>query len=95
MDIACFFKGEVEDYEMEILDECGFFSISGIKALINKSLITISLNRLLMHDLIQDMGMEIVLQESSIDHGNHSRLWLYEDIYNILKKKYGKSKKTT
>ena len=41
------------------------------------------------------MGMEIVLQESSIDHGNHSRLWLYEDIYNILKKKYGKSKKTT
>ena len=41
------------------------------------------------------MGMEIVRQESLTDHGNHCRLWLYEDIYNILKKKYGKSKKTT
>ena len=40
------------------------------------------------------MGMEIVRQESLTDHGNHCRLWLYEDIYNILrKKKYGESKK--
>ena len=60
---------------MEILDECGFFSIRGIQTLIGKSLITISLNRLMMHDFIRDMGMEIVHQESPTDHGNHSRLW--------------------
>ena len=48
LDIACFFKGEVKDYVMEILDKyCGFFSISGIQALIDKSLITISFNRLM------------------------------------------------
>ena len=36
LDIACFFKGEDKDYVMEILDGCGFFSLSGIRALIDK-----------------------------------------------------------
>ncbi|KAL6315920.1 hypothetical protein AAG906_013754 [Vitis piasezkii] len=64
LDIACFFKGEDKDYVMEILDGCGFFSLSGIRALIDKSLITISSNELMMHDLIQEMGKEIVCQQS-------------------------------
>uniref|UniRef100_F6HN43 ADP-ribosyl cyclase/cyclic ADP-ribose hydrolase n=2 Tax=Vitis vinifera TaxID=29760 RepID=F6HN43_VITVI len=84
LDIACFFKGEDKDYVMEILDGCGFFSLSGIRALIDKSLITISSNELMMHDLIQEMGREIVRQQSLEEPGKRSRLWFHEDIYDYV-----------
>ncbi|KAL6315723.1 hypothetical protein AAG906_006585 [Vitis piasezkii] len=87
LDIACFFKGEDKDYVMEILDGCGFFSLSGIRALIDKSLVTISWsNELMMHDLIQEMGREIVRQQSLEEPGKRSRLWFHEDINGVLKK---------
>ncbi|CBI39286.3 unnamed protein product, partial [Vitis vinifera] len=63
LDIACFFKGEDKDYVIEILDGCGFFSSCGIRTLVNKSLISIYGNKLEMHDLIQEMGIEIVRQQ--------------------------------
>ena len=62
LDIACFFKGENKNYVMEILDGCSFFSLSGTRALIDRSLITIFSNKLMMHDLIQEMCREIVCQ---------------------------------
>ena len=46
-----------------------------------------------MHDLIQEMGREIVRQQSLEEPGKRSRLWFHEDINDILKKIYGKSKK--
>ncbi|KAI4332384.1 hypothetical protein L6164_017298 [Bauhinia variegata] len=42
-----------------------------------------------MHDLIQDMGREIVRQESSDDPGQRSRLWLKEDIIYVLTENAG------
>ncbi|KAL6315937.1 hypothetical protein AAG906_013771 [Vitis piasezkii] len=73
LDIACFSKGKDKDYVMEILDGCGFFSLSGIRALIDKSLVTISWsNELMMHDIIQEMGRKL--------------LWFHEDINDVLKK---------
>ncbi|KAL9411646.1 hypothetical protein AB3S75_045282 [Citrus x aurantiifolia] len=42
-----------------------------------------------MHDLLQEMGREIVRQESIIDPGKHSRLWHHEDIYQVLNKNSG------
>ena len=86
LDISCFFKGEDKDYVMEILDSCGFFACSGMRTLINKSLITISGNKVKMHDLIQEMGKEIVRQQSLTDFGKRSRLWFHEDIFDVLKK---------
>ena len=86
LDIVCFFKGEDKEYVVEILDGCGFFSLSGIRALIDKSLITISSNKLMMHDLIQEMGREIVRQQSLEEPSKRSRLWFHEDIYDVLKK---------
>ncbi|XP_059665313.1 disease resistance protein RPP2B-like isoform X1 [Cornus florida] len=38
-----------------------------------------------MHDLIQEMGKEIVRQESVDDPGKRSRLWFHEDIYKVFK----------
>ena len=37
-----------------------------------------------MHDLLQQMGKEIVQQESPEVLGKHTRLWHYEDARNVL-----------
>ena len=36
-----------------------------------------------MHDLIQELGRDIVSQES-IDPGNRNQFWQHEDIYEVL-----------
>ena len=36
-----------------------------------------------MHDLLQELGQDIVRQESPKAPGKRSRLWLYEDIDNV------------
>jgi len=84
LDIACFFKGEDVEYVTKILDNCGFFPDIGIKVLVEKSLITIDGDRLVMHDLLQDMGREIVRQESPKEPGKRSRLWIQEDVRHVL-----------
>jgi hypothetical protein len=38
----------------------------------------------MLHDLIADMGKEIVRQESPGQPGTRSRLWFYEDIVQVL-----------
>ena len=38
-----------------------------------------------MHDLLQEMGQEIVRHESPKEPGRRSRLWRYEDVLHILK----------
>ncbi|KAI4317992.1 hypothetical protein L6164_025808 [Bauhinia variegata] len=43
------------------------------------------INDIEMHDLIQEMGKEIVRQESSKSPGRRSRLWNPEEIYDIFK----------
>ncbi|KAL6328608.1 hypothetical protein AAG906_003293 [Vitis piasezkii] len=70
LDIACFFKGQDKDYVIKLLKSCDFFPEIGIRNLIDKSLVTISYNKLCMHDLIQEMGWEIVRQESIKDPAN-------------------------
>ena len=37
-----------------------------------------------MHNLVENMGREIVKQESPSEPGKRSRLWLYEDIVDVL-----------
>jgi hypothetical protein len=38
-----------------------------------------------MHDLLQEMGKEIVRRESPTEPGRRSRLWFYNDILHVLK----------
>ena len=40
--------------------------------------------RVTLHDLIEQMGKEIVRQESPKEPGKRSRLWLPEDIIQVL-----------
>lgn len=94
LDIACFFKGEDKDYVIKILDSCGFYPNIGIRVLMDKSLITIIDNKLWMHDLLQEMGWDIVRRAPHknpyghmLDAGMRSRLWLQEDVYEMLTQK--------
>ncbi|KAJ9185259.1 hypothetical protein P3X46_004913 [Hevea brasiliensis] len=84
LDIACFFNGREDNYVRKILESCGFYPDSGIGELINKSLIIVSDKRVWMHDLLREMGQEIVRRESPKEPGKRSRIWLYEDVYHIL-----------
>ena len=86
LDIVCFFKGEDKDYLEDIFEGCGFFPSSGIRTLLDKSFLTISNNKLQMHDLIQHMGMEVVREKSPKDPGKWSRLWSHKDVSHVLKK---------
>lgn len=52
LDIACFFKGQDKDHVAEILESCDFHPEIEINVLLEKSLLTISDNKLCMHDLI-------------------------------------------
>ena len=38
-----------------------------------------------MHDLLEEMGRNMVCQECLDDPGKRSRLWRYKDIENVLK----------
>ncbi|KAH9679673.1 ADP-ribosyl cyclase/cyclic ADP-ribose hydrolase [Citrus sinensis] len=84
LDTACFFKGNDQYLVMNFLDACRFSAKIGISRLVGKSLVTISNNKITMHDLLQEMGGEIVRQESIKDPGKRSRLWHPEDIYQVL-----------
>ncbi|KAJ4710459.1 Disease resistance protein (TIR-NBS-LRR class) family [Melia azedarach] len=84
LDIACFFKGTDKNLVVKFLEASGFFAKIGISVLIDKCLIMESNSTIIMHDLLQEMGKEIVRQESVADPGKRSRLWHHKDIYEVL-----------
>ncbi|KAG2685814.1 hypothetical protein I3760_10G143100 [Carya illinoinensis] len=93
LDIACFFKGERADYVIKILDNCGFSPDIGLEKLMDKCLITIDKHNILgMHDLLQEMGKEIVREESPKEPGRRSRLWFYENVRHVLEDNTGTNK---
>ncbi|XP_075658526.1 disease resistance protein RUN1-like [Castanea sativa] len=89
LDIACFFKGYNYDKVVEILGTCDLYPVLGIKKLIEKCLLTKEENTLWMHDLLQQMGREIVRQESQGNPGQRSRLWNYEEALDVLTEDMG------
>nr|XP_043632984.1 TMV resistance protein N-like [Erigeron canadensis] len=81
LDIACFYKGEKLEDVTRILDSFGFDPVIGISVLIEKSLITVSKEELGMHDLIQEMGWQIVRESAP-----NSRLWKRDQILGVIHK---------
>ncbi|KAG8660837.1 hypothetical protein MANES_02G199800v8 [Manihot esculenta] len=89
LDIACYFRGQDKDYVANILTSFGFHPESGIGELVDHSLVTVFDNTLSMHDLLQDMGREIVRQQSLKDPGKRTRLWDHEDVVQVLMQESG------
>ncbi|XP_027336641.1 TMV resistance protein N-like isoform X2 [Abrus precatorius] len=89
LDISFFLNMRGKNEVIKILDASGFYAASGIQVLEDKALITVGLgNRILMHDLLQDMGLEIVRQECKENPERRSRL-MGNEAYDVLKNKKG------
>ncbi|KAI6695175.1 hypothetical protein NL676_022885, partial [Syzygium grande] len=84
LDIACFFKGWRTWQIKKVLDSCDLHTTIGVKVLIERSWISEEEGTLQMHDLIQLMGRDIVEEKCRDDLGKRSRLWLRDDILDVL-----------
>ena len=84
LDIACFFKGLDKDVVEHILQSCNSYDpYYDIEILKDKSLIFVDeYGELSMHDLIQQMGLEIIKQESTISK-KYKRLLCYDDASEL------------
>ncbi|WJX86404.1 hypothetical protein P8452_68717 [Trifolium repens] len=90
LDIACVLKGYKRDNVTQILNECGFFADIGIRLLLDKALIRVDYeNCIQMHDLIQEMGKQIVREESPKNPGQRSRLCDPKEVCDVLKNNRG------
>ena len=88
LDVCCFFIGKDRGYVTEILNGCELFADGGITVLIERSLIKVEKNNKLgMHPLLQEMGREIIRENSRKEPGKHSRLWFQKDVVDVLRKK--------
>ena len=87
LNIACFFNHGKQATITTILDCLELYPEIGLRVVIDKSLIKFQDNQLWMHDLIEEMGRDIVRKECLKDQlGKCSRLWLYKDIDSVLTK---------
>jgi hypothetical protein len=87
LDIAFFFIGMDQEDVITILEDCGHYADIGISDLVRQSLITVGRkNKIQMHDLLRDMGREIVRKKSTERGKEPSRLWHYEDVNYVLSK---------
>ncbi|CAJ1978698.1 unnamed protein product [Sphenostylis stenocarpa] len=84
LDIACFLSDYDEKYAIEVLNFRGFYPEYGIQVLIDKSLITIKYGSICMHRLLRDLGRCIVREKSPKEPIKWSRLWDYQDLYNVM-----------
>ncbi|XP_070682736.1 disease resistance protein RUN1-like isoform X2 [Malus domestica] len=90
--IACFLIKRNKNYITKILDGCDFYTIVGIQNLIDRCLVTIDkYGKVNMHDMIRDMGREIVRLESE-ELEKRSRLWRHKDSFQVLRDKNGTKK---
>ncbi|CAK8574970.1 unnamed protein product [Lathyrus sativus] len=92
LDIACCFGGyRLSDVENILHAHHGSSMRRGIELLIERSLIKLDDGLVALHELIQDMGREIVRQESK-EPNERSRLWNSGDVVQVLEENMGTGK---
>lgn len=86
LDLACCFQNyNLKKVEDILLAHHGHSIKQIIGVLVQKSLMKISqYGKVILHDLIEYMGKEIVRKESPKEPGKRSRLWFPEDIVQVL-----------
>ncbi|XP_040366644.1 disease resistance protein RUN1 isoform X2 [Rosa chinensis] len=88
--ICCFFIGMDKNHVIKILKGCSFSPEIEISVLSERCLVTVNeKDKLMMHDLLRDMGREIVREESPNHPERRSRLWRQEDVIEVMKDKSG------
>jgi hypothetical protein len=93
LDIACFMIGQREHRAMQIFEACKFDYEEAptvfFKSLKDKCLVKLDEDRrIIMHDLLRDMGRQVVKNESrNMEKGTPSRLWDPEMVQRVLENK--------
>ncbi|KAL4588441.1 hypothetical protein LXL04_001331 [Taraxacum kok-saghyz] len=91
--IACFFDGEEKYYIVKLLAQCDLYPVVGIKNLMNRCLQYVDQSgRVMLHQLIKEMGREVVRKESPKDPGKRSRLWHHQECVDVLQDLSGTKK---
>ncbi|KAI9104304.1 hypothetical protein K1719_022876 [Acacia pycnantha] len=82
-----------KSYATQVLDGCGLHAETGITHLIERSLVKVvkfgNKNILDMHDLLRDMGREIIRGQSPEEPEERTRLWLNDDVLDVLENNIG------
>ncbi|KAM5549044.1 hypothetical protein ABKV19_000454 [Rosa sericea] len=93
LDIACFFKGWKINDVIQKLEACDRHNPKlSTKVLEEKALINFDrYGEICMHDLLEEMGKDIVQQEST-EPGERSRLWHHKDVHEVLTENTGTKK---
>ena len=86
LNIVCFFNYKNQESVIKILDCLDLYPKIGLRVLIDKSLIKLYYQQLWMSNLIQEMGWDIVWQETPKEPRKHNRLWFSKDIDYMLTK---------
>ncbi|TQE03037.1 hypothetical protein C1H46_011401 [Malus baccata] len=91
LDISHFFINRIGTNVMAILDSCSRFCVeSEFKTIQDRCLLDFDSGGFIrMHDLIRDMGREIVRAECAMEPGKRSRLWHHEDVTSVLRDESG------
>ncbi|KAK3438094.1 hypothetical protein EUGRSUZ_C02718 [Eucalyptus grandis] len=89
LDIACYFIGEERTHLHYMWKALDFFPRSDVIVLTRMSLIKIVNDRLLMHDLLRDLGREIVRLEDPKFPKNRSRLWCPKVALDVVQTRKG------
>ncbi|XP_052305884.1 disease resistance protein Roq1-like isoform X1 [Populus trichocarpa] len=91
LDLASFFIGRNKEYVANVLEaRCGYNPEDDLGTLSERSLINVNASgNISMHNLLRDMGREIIHKESPNNPGKRSRVWQCEDAWNVLSKQMG------
>ncbi|KAM5551045.1 hypothetical protein ABKV19_027422 [Rosa sericea] len=81
--ISCFFIGKEKIFAITVLNDLDLFPTVGIKNLVDRCLVQIDNDRLIMHQLLIDMARGIIREESPDNPGKRSRLW-DKDAFDVL-----------
>ena len=85
LDIACFFIDRKKEYIAKLLGaRCGYNPEVDLQTLHERSLIKVLGETVTMHDLLRDMGREVVRESSPKEPGKRTRIWNQEDAWNVL-----------
>ncbi|CAK8577205.1 unnamed protein product [Lathyrus sativus] len=81
--IACFFNMHTEKYVKSVLNCCQFHADIGLRVLIDKSLVSTKHGRIVMHNLLQELGRNIVKENTSKEPRKWRRLWFEKQLNDV------------
>lgn len=84
--IALYYVGMEKNYTLGILQDSNLSLESELQVLCHRFLVTVDcLNRLTMHDMVGEMGREIVRRQSQEEPGECNSVWSHEDGFGAPK----------